>query len=55
MDIFYEANQSKAVESVKDFYKRNGEGTSDGIEDENGILDICITLDGAYGRRGTHT
>lgn len=51
-DKFYETNQKKAVESVRNFYKRNGEGTGDGKEDENGIIDICITLDGAYGRRG---
>ena len=55
MENFYEANQMKAIESVKQFYKRNREGPANGIEDEDGILEICITLDGAYGRRGTHT
>ena len=46
MNLFYEANQNKAIESVKAYYRRTGEG----IEDENGIMEICITLDGAYGR-----
>ena len=49
---FYEVNQKKAVDSVKEYYRRNGEGTGDGIVDENDIMEICITLDGAYGRRG---
>ena len=48
MHLFYEANQMKAVESVKDFYRRTGEGRVD----ENGIMDICITMDGAFCRRG---
>ena len=55
MGKFYGINQQKAVESVKNFYKRNKEGTGEGKEDENGILDITITLDGAFARRGIHT
>ena len=54
MNKFYDTNQQKAVESVRAYYKRNKEGTSEGREDKNGIMDICVTLDGAYGRRGIY-
>ena len=50
MDLFYVTNQKKAVESVKKYYVRTGEG-----EIKDGILDITITLDGAYSRRGTES
>ena len=54
MNLFYEANQQKSVESVREYYRRNKEGTSEGVEDENGIMEICVTLDAAYGRRGMY-
>ena len=48
MDTFYNKNIHKAITDVQDFYVRNELG----VRDENGIVNICITLDGAYGRRG---
>ena len=48
MDTFYNKNIHKAIVDVQDFYVRNDLG----VRDENGIVNICISLDGAYGRRG---
>ena len=48
MDEFYSININKAIENVKEFYVRNNLGHVD----ENGVMNICISLDGAFSRRG---
>ena len=48
MDKFYHKNQKAAVNSVKKFYNRNDIAKPD----KHGLLDITISLDAAYGRRG---
>ena len=51
MSRYFCDNNRKAVESVKEFYKR----VDLAQPDANGVLDITVTLDGAYGRRGNES
>ena len=53
-DKFYNKNILKAVESVKSFYLRNNLLTEKDLKSyhETGIMNITVSLDGAYQRRG---
>ena len=48
MSEFFYRNIGKVVDDIKDFYAANGLGNLD----EHVLLDIFISLNGAYQRRG---